>query len=226
MGWGIRMIDYGKLIEDLKKIESHCKDTKSIAEACIIFNGENLMAKFVFSIPFDELRNPRIYEHAEKELTQPEPKYKIGQKVWFIHYTNAWIFLEGKIESIDNDRYFTYGNWMNESELYPSKEALIQAQLEYWQSLKPKDAATLYAEGAKKIYADAEGKCQHHWKDATDYYDPSKRKCTLCGIIESLVECEHESDGYCYDNNNEIVIGYQLHKYTQQKCKKCGEFYR
>ncbi|HDV5783334.1 TPA: hypothetical protein RJD83_000246 [Legionella pneumophila] len=74
-----------------------------------------------------------------KELTQPKPKYEVGQEVFWlvsdIIYTgmvvcckpnaNRWkIKIDDELIEIDD------------CHLYPSREALIDAQIEYWKGLK------------------------------------------------------------------------------------------
>ncbi len=75
------------------------------------------------------------YLIAKEELTQPEPKYKVGQEV-FLHSDNeVYSFI---IKDIVDDGHYLYlegGNWeVYEDELYPTKSQLIEAQIEYWRS--------------------------------------------------------------------------------------------
>jgi hypothetical protein len=50
----------------------------------------------------------------------------------------------------------------------------------------------------------------------------------LCSMINNYCEqdCRHEPDGYYYHPNGEPVLCYSLPIHSQQKCIKCGEFYR
>lgn len=77
-----------------------------------------------------------------KELTQPTRKYKIGDFVWLRRRGNYLPSV--KIEDVENDPddedpYYigsTFGDWYKEQELFPTKQSLIEAQLEYWQKMK------------------------------------------------------------------------------------------
>lgn len=81
-----------------------------------------------------------------KRLTKTEPRYRIRQKVWMtvingfkLDIDSARItwsrFNNGQneytIDSCPNDFYIL------ESELHPTREDLIDAQIKYWESLKP-----------------------------------------------------------------------------------------
>ena len=131
-----------------------------------------------------------------RELTAPKPKYKVGDSIWVNEQNEA---LETVIVDRDNFNYeldlVTCDScYRHESELYPSRESLIQAQIEHWSSMLPE---TVTVRGVER--------------ELSEFDAP---------------ECEHESDGYCYDKDGSSVIGYRLQDYYQQKCNKCGEFYR
>ncbi len=69
-----------------------------------------------------------------QQLTQPKAKYKVGDKVWLISYCGS-VICEWEIEDIDiwsEEKYLFGDSWYTESELYPTKSALIEAQIEYW----------------------------------------------------------------------------------------------
>lgn len=105
-----------------------------------------------------------------QELTQPKPKYEIGQEVWFILDRNIHY---QKIDDISKNKY---GEWtyesnclhLNEERLYPSRESLIDAQIEYWNSLK---------------------KCQHESNGkmygAMEWGAAGQLKCKKCGEFYS-----------------------------------------
>jgi hypothetical protein len=78
-------------------------------------------------------------------LAAPKPKYKESQKVWFIDCTiSSGPIMDGVIEAHEKKEmlfgrvqwYCKIGDFLiPEDCLYPTCDALIQAQLDYWQSL-------------------------------------------------------------------------------------------
>lgn len=80
------------------------------------------------------------------ELTKLLPKYKIGETVWRVfgeeHPTQMKIY---DIRQDENGLYEysssseDFGCWYLEHQIYPSKEALIDAQIEYWKNLECED---------------------------------------------------------------------------------------
>ena len=77
-------------------------------------------------------------------LVKQEPKYEIGQTVWFVVLSDNWNPIESTILQYDPliSKYFLAGTWFRENEIYPSKEALIEAQMEYWICLKNEEIST------------------------------------------------------------------------------------
>lgn len=82
-----------------------------------------------------------------KELTEPKPKYEVGQTIYYIFH-RAYTTLppdieEGEItdfEIIDNEIYYSIkSNKIDELSCFYSVEELINAQITYWQSLKYPD---------------------------------------------------------------------------------------
>lgn len=122
------------------------------------------------------------------ELTQyQKPKLK-----------DAWYLVNNKIECT---QYFNGDGYVGCDKtnpnafgkiMYPSREALIESQIDYWQSLAEQ--------------------CQHTGSNII--YDEFCAKCLECGDYFDI-KCQHESDGHVYCSNP-----------LQNKCKKCGEFYR
>lgn len=88
-----------------------------------------------------------------KELTQPEPKYEDGQEVWLMYtpiYTST--MQPGKFKTDAHKyedgvhQYCLIGNgvaltWREENTIYPTREALIDAQIEYWTCLKNEETS-------------------------------------------------------------------------------------
>ena len=81
-----------------------------------------------------------IETNNKEELTQPSPKYVIGQDVWFLGEENQLCNDEitHSDMGIQNYIYYLmhYDGLFHESILYPTKQSLIDAQIQYWQSLK------------------------------------------------------------------------------------------
>lgn len=99
-----------------------------------------------------------------KELTQPEkptPKYEVGQEVWVIDGENpiACSINDVRYKELDGFLYSDKDGfqWL-ESDLYPTRESLIEAQIEYWNRLKDHPADKL-----EKV------ECQHE-SDELDHY--------------------------------------------------------
>lgn len=71
-----------------------------------------------------------------KELTEPEPRYKVGQEVWVMHQGHG---LGRVIADIRNGKYYLTDElgFVEESDLYSSKESLIKAQIKYWSDMLP-----------------------------------------------------------------------------------------
>lgn len=189
-----------------------------------------------------------------KEQTKPKPKYELGEIVWlFNHECNEIDCF--KIDAISTKTLRYSGECCNsdfvyeeipEKDLYPSREALIDAQIEYWQSLKepvkPEDMRPKF-EGEVKGF----NHCEHDYDalrddcgykflrhiNGTSYYVshkdndvycacglpadfPHNCKCRKCGAGK-IMPCEHEP-------TTEYYLAYPYKK--PNKCKKCGEFYR
>jgi hypothetical protein len=106
---------------------------------------------------------------------QPLPKYAIGDRVWWLDGRNtitSGVIIEGQVSGRgDGINYLTDNKWcMFETQLYPSREDLIDAQVNYWCSLREPNKS-----------------CKH---ESDSYYyitnhKPQKhsRKCKKCGAF-------------------------------------------
>lgn len=105
-----------------------------------------------------------------QELTQPKPKYELGQEVWYVIYAREWTAISDKIDAIGDgyQKYHLSGNWWPEHQLYPTKLALIEGQMNYWHTL----------------LQDEQDKCIH-----PRYQPPFE------GTIKGFNECQHKSNG-------------------------------
>jgi len=116
-----------------------------------------------------------------EELTESKPKYKIGDIVWFVILAREWLGIETEIDAIDDNKYHvSYGHWMHENELYPTKAALIEAQIEYWISLREVQPGIKGTTGPMELYPPKE--CQHESDGSTWLLEMGKHmKCLKCG---------------------------------------------
>src|SRR5690606_33867287 len=171
-----------------------------------------------------------------KELTQPKPKYQLREIVWLFNYECNEIDCF-KIDAITKKNLTYSGKCINsefvyeeipEKDLYPSREALIDAQIECWQSLKepvkPEDMQPKF-EGEVKGF----NHCEHDYDalrydnsykfsryiNGTSYYVSHKDNVVYCGCgvaADYAHRCKCRKCGTV--------------KITHSRCKKCGEFYR
>lgn len=139
-----------------------------------------------------------------KELTQPKPKSFSG---WVIDgYGN-----------IEEWHGFTEENLKDcVLAVYPSREALIDAQIAYWIDLRI----------GLKSEETSTGSQDMSMASSSGYENGGT-------LINEGSKCEHESDGkyYSLKRNNRRIISHLKECFpfgmiTELKCKHCGEFYR
>lgn len=141
----------------------HCEYTISDSEGCIEDN------------PFFITESLDDFIIKLQEITKPQPKYKIGDEVWFLNEGNI---MSIHITKIDGNKYsgsqfkYYYDCFLKEDRLYPSKQALIQSQIDYWTSLKKEEVST--------------------------YSEDMSMSPPFEGEIKGF-ECEHISDGVVYN---------------------------
>jgi hypothetical protein len=140
-----------------------------------------------------------------QELTRPKPKFNVGDKVYFI---NPQVQINvNTIESITQEHrgilfHFgkpTYGA-IYEPDAFPTKEALIDAQIAYWSCLKDTENLTHNDVRVKEIE-----KCEH--KTDGKFYEKTKT-------------------GYCYIQISSVRASNDYIPELIFKCIKCGEFYK
>jgi len=171
-----------------------------------------------------------------KELTRPEPKYSDGQEVWIMYFN--YKTQSNEIQKFKTDahryvngvhQYFLVGNGIyltcrDESEIYHSEQAMIDAQIQYWRYKK------------NSLLTSSCAVCLQDWGDCTCL----KSGNTLTGCIHDSDTLENNQDfSFC---RNSIGGGkyYFCHKtndiYCQCgnpadfphkcRCKKCGEYFK
>ena len=161
-----------------------------------------------------------------QEIVRQEPKYKVGQLLWFIdmpHSKREPIFkimqLECKSIDIDEDaiRYVFHDDYcweIKEEDVYPSREDLIEAQIAYWTCLKNQESSTGSEDISMTPTYEGEIKGFNHNEDNLEKFPKFQ------GAIVGFAPCNHESDGYLYPHNEIPLFP------AMNKCKKCGDFYR
>lgn len=158
-----------------------------------------------------------------QELPEPKPKYKVGQKVWMTvvcgykldvdsaHITSI-IINNGQIEYTHdcggNDFYVL------ESDLYATKEDLIEAQIQYWTCLKTEEKSTENKDVS--IISDFLGKIKG-LKTTTNDLPINTDLVSNHSADELEKVCDHINDG---------MIHMVKDGDFKAKCTKCGEFYR
>ena len=105
-----------------------------------------------------------------KELTTPKPRYKVGQSLWYLDSQNIMSHLTvTKFYYCDEEDTYCYDNgveWdscaFQESYLFPSRESLVEHQIQYWQSLKEQESCQHEGDGTiwrLTTLEDGQGKC-------------------------------------------------------------------
>ncbi len=141
----LKIIDYEKLklAHDLAEKLLYASDYDSVSlivgvvkeykevEYSLVINCERKTSSFNIDYLIAKLQ--------ELTTSKAEPKYKLWQEVYFL---SEGEIDESKVYEIDDSHtpYFYQlelcGAWWREDQLYSSKEELIDAQIEYWKSMK------------------------------------------------------------------------------------------
>lgn len=146
------------------------------------------------------------------ELTEPKRKYKVGDQI-VVYGWNEEIYEEvvTKCECIPaKEPSWTYNDWIEDNyhRIYPTKAALIAAQIKYWANL---------------------GKyCEHDVIYSTCEQCKEPEYCNVSGAkLGKSEECEHEpSKGTTGCQHENPYIGDSGKYYGTVKCTKCGELYQ
>lgn len=147
------MIDYEKLQQAHELLKKYRIKTKEYALLQMDFLctdiGEDGIVKDYFTVEYilfaGTFDTRIIFKHLDdlieklQELIKPEPKYKIGQKWWTLG--NLGKSFEVEIVGVmggDLDLAFPDGScrYGTAKELFPTKQALIEHQIDYWSKLK------------------------------------------------------------------------------------------
>ena len=241
------MIDYDKL-KIAQELVTKVKGAHVVLKTTFIFHGNKNNSTYVvwhLGIMRDPPNLPAIenvtFENLDclistlQELTgQLKPKYKIGDEVWYIVYGNEWVPISGIITAINPKSFNCYidGIFWPENQLFPTKQTLIESQIEYWQSLSEplpmrevQKAPFLGKLSAEQIQR-AVDSYKPEFEDliGLDAY-PKQKECQNCHQLiftdtcPCSLKCQHEADSL-YKYSDYCINPPVYH------CKKCGEFYR
>lgn len=198
------MIDYEKLKQAIEIADKYLKNENDTGSLYLTLNRAS--DKFPITFAFLGLKYLTIDDLITKlkELTQPEPKYKFGDTVWSLKKRGEQGLMSGFIDDSDGDKdkyYVLYDGegayWQTEDDLYPSRNLLIDAQIDYWYNLKMeavKDSLSKCVptfEGEIKGFsslADKEWKheltkCDHECSAEMILINPGQYKCVKCGVF-------------------------------------------
>ena len=195
-------------------------DYEKLTEAHHICVGTDLYvsAEFghlggVFIYILNKSQNRRLFETKDtddlitklKELTKPEPKYAVGETVWYLYSFGGGSQLAPyKSEVLEilsgGESVGTFRHEVLVDDCYPTRGGLIKAQIMHWHELllgEPKASCC-------SVHAGGYEECARE--------DDAHKKPE---------ECVHE-----YQNNFGEDSRPRYVKAQKPMCKKCGEFYR
>lgn len=257
------MIDYEKL-KEAQEICSKLDDYYFTIDFCV----NTKSSKHDISLTYANDGIPRALNTLDelieklKELTKREPKYQIGDKVFYI-YSRAYTTLipdiyEGDVLDVgafDGGGFYclVHNLQVDECSLYPTKQALIEAQINHWQNLpsqEPEQHVSDYCmpkfegeiKGFKEEISDLTLTPFHNWKcpdcghrmadysgkrdDGTWWTGCSKR----CGYYTQIysapdIQINQVKDDIdrCQHESDGMIYASNPPQY---KCIKCGEFYK
>lgn len=243
------MIDYEKIKIALKLCEK--LDSPKLVCEFRISDGETCYLLYWFQLIPMDYTTYDIEKLLSKltELTQPKPKYHIGQIVW-AHG------LEFDMDECVIDKPNQFGGYFvtfkdggksnfSEDRLYPDKKDLIESQIEYWiNQLKDIEGFSELTgeytlktmsptfEGKIKGFNHSEDKLEKvecdHETDGINYLNSTNEKDTdparnYLDTLHLMCRLCGERYGYSECHHESDGICFTSGNY---KCKKCGEFYR
>ncbi len=127
-----------------------------LAEKCgseIYYSYTNKEGAHIVWVNLDQL----LFEM--KIFTRPEPKFKVGQEVFYQVNGHIYNQINKYIDFNPEDNQHSY-DCVLESHIYPSRETLIEAQIEYWTCLLNEENST-HSDDMSKVSTE----CQHELED-------------------------------------------------------------
>jgi hypothetical protein len=161
---------------------------------------------------FEDFENIDCLITKLQELTHPEPKYKVDERACSLKRRGQSGFMQGFVKRYDpmlDIYYVKYDGegayWQKEESLYPSNEALIDAQIAYWKS-------------QRKSFDDEYGEIKFNLPLRFSSPASPPFEGEIIGFNHIKI-CEHEPDDRTWGAATEI-------DFSKHKCTKCGEFYK
>jgi hypothetical protein len=161
-----------------------------ILYSCQKFSPE---LKFYWNTSSSKNESPYLIDDLIAKLTEltqsekPNPKYEVGQEVWHINTDDeVSCFKIGDREVQTNEYVYQKGQtleWWLESQLYPSSDALIEAQIEYWKSLQSVGIISKTAYLLNECQHESDGEL----KLPEGLHGPCEWKCKKCGVLYRMI---------------------------------------
>lgn len=229
------MIDYDKLKHAHDLTEKYYEQTKIMTWIKIIVPCISDLIGYQWTTLHDcLLKCEDIDELIAKleEMTKPEQKYALNSTVYALDGFNGIIELtivRSYVTGIDTTItiYVTdLGARYAESELYPTREALIEAQVEYWQKLRCQGGGHAYdTDSSICLYCDTKQFSQPpKFEGKVEGFTPETVK--VRGVERAVSEfnsCTHERD-----ESKERKLMYtpsEMGWVYVYACKHCKEYY-
>lgn len=135
------MIDYEKLKIAHDLVYKAAKERGNIIAIQVMINYDGVINYTLKGFLIDEqCYSIDVLIEKLKKITKKHPKYKTGQLVWRLNdeYEPKSFLITGFEDGLyldGNESGLILSGW-EESQLYETKDDLINAQINYWQSLK------------------------------------------------------------------------------------------
>jgi len=211
------MIDYDKLKIAHDLTEKYYEQTKTMTWIKIMISSISDLIVYQWTTRSNCLLKCEDIDELIAELekmTQPKSKYAFGQSLWFMHQDTI---VNEDLKNFNDGRYYFLFNFryyhVKESDLYTTRSALIEAKIQYWQ--------TLLCNDDNHAFKVDSGKCIHG--DMKASYKPEV--VSVRGVERAVTEfdCEYESNAEgnnkaCKHDWDECNI-----EYLTLRCTKCGE---